>query len=51
MSEFQKLLFVFFVIFKNAVMDEGNGSGAVRVRVGVLVGHAAVCGPAGVAEC
>ena len=38
------------VVFDDAVVDDDEGAGAVAVRVGVLLGGAAVGGPAGVAD-
>ena len=38
------------VIFDDAVVDDDEGAGAVAVGVGVLLGGAAVGGPAGVAD-
>ena len=38
------------IIFDDAVMDDDEGSGAVTMRVGVLLGGAAVGGPACVAD-
>ena len=36
------------IVFDDAVVHDDEGAGAVAVRVGVLLGGAAVCGPAGV---
>ena len=38
------------VVLDDAVVDDDEGAGAVAVRVGVLLGGAAVGGPAGVAD-
>ena len=38
------------VVFDDAVVDDDEGAGAVAVGVGVLLGGAAVGGPAGVAD-
>ena len=38
------------VVLDDAVVDDDDASGAVAVRVGVLLGRPAVCGPARVAH-
>ena len=47
---FEKLLFHLFIIFKYAVMDDGDLPGTIQMRVGVDVGHAAVGSPARMAK-
>ena len=49
MALFGELAAEFGVVFHDAVVGDHHVAGAVRVRVGVLVGWRAVRGPAGVA--